>query len=604
MKRYRHYGALALAESYYEKAELIWRWNTDKRYFVFEYKQALYSFAIDPAEYEKTLNKLLEMQPEDTRKQEENAFLHCATIKPVATFAMDFLYFQQPENGEDGQYFFRFRFSNNAPMQQFPFVGKVFGGGSDFKKAVMQKTPSALFTGTTKDLDFLYQQWMGSIPRIVRTLDFIGYDDDTKAYVYHDYAVQAGKVIHVNADEFFQLKTTGIKTTVTIKQQLNTHQPKPWLHDYHTAFGDKGLIALAWWFGSLFAQQLRHRYQSYPFFEIIGEAGSGKTDMVDFLFKLIGKENDNFNPNISTMPGFIRKLSESSNLPVVFNETDNEQIAADRHQRKFDWEIAKDWYNGQIGRYTGRKSNDNTTRVAYFKTALLAVQNVPVVASEAITSRFMGFKFDRSHHSDAGKLASERLQMLDITDVSGFTLYALQHEQKILDSFDAFYRAHFAKLANSSIKMQRIKHNHAQLSALVDCFNLILPLSANTITALHTQIKALAEARQDTLNDDHPTIQQFWSNFDYLDSLSLENSSGHVLSENRMNHLGADKNQIAVNLEHYIQMCSEAKLKPLEPLELRRLFPTSRARPFVENKKLRSKLLDRPLNCYIFNRSK
>ena len=188
----------------------------------------------------------------------------------------------------------------------------------------MHKTPSALFTGSTKDLDYMYQKWMGRIPKIVKTLDYVGYDRETGAYVYLDYAVESGKLLNLNKESFFQLKKSGIKTMVDIKQKLNTQTRADWLTDYQTAFGIKGMAALSWWIGCLFVEQIRQRHRSYPFFEVVGEAGSGKSDMVDFLWKLLGREGESFNPNSSTLAGRTRKMAEVSNLPVVFNEIDNE----------------------------------------------------------------------------------------------------------------------------------------------------------------------------------------------------------------------------------------------------------------------------------------
>ncbi len=329
---YAYLGKVELAPNYIKRAQVMWEHEPRKTYFVFTFGNSTYSFKIDPNEYEKAVAKEHEHDP---LKAEDRAFTHAAVIKPIATFRMDFLYFQQPENGEDGQYFFRFNFQNQAPEVQLPFPGKTFGASGDFKKAAMQKAPGAQFTGTGPDLDYLYKAWMGKIPKIVTTLDYVGYDKATKAYVFPDYAVQGGKILEVNKESFFQLKQGGIKTTVDIQQKLTTKQPVDWLKDYQTAFGVRGLVVLAWWFGCLFVEQVRDQHRSYPFLEVVGEAGSGKSDMVDFLWKLLGREGESFNPNSSTLAGRTRKMAEVSNLPVVFNETDNEQLAEDRHQKRF-----------------------------------------------------------------------------------------------------------------------------------------------------------------------------------------------------------------------------------------------------------------------------
>jgi hypothetical protein len=604
MRRYRHLGRLELVQNHVEKALVMWKHNTKKQYFVYEFGSSTYSFSIDTNEFEKAKEKILETSPESALKAESQAFTNATKIKEIATFKMDFLYFQQPDNGEDGQYFFRFNFSNKAAEVQLPFPGKTFGGSGDFKKSVMHKTPSALFTGSTKDLDFMYQQWMGRIPKIVKTLDYVGYDSTTGAYVYLDYAVENGQLLKLNKESFFQLKKSGIKTTVDIKQKLNTKVVADWLPDYQSAFGTGGMVALSWWFGCLFVEQVRDNYRSYPFFEVVGEAGSGKSDMVDFLWKLLGREGESFNPNSSTLAGRTRKMAEVSNLPVVFNETDNEKISEDRHGKQFNWDEQKDLFDGEFGRVTGVKSQDNSTKKPTFKAGLMIVQNIPVAASEAIMSRIVHLQFDRSHHSLEGKHASDRLNMLQTMDVSGFMLNSVQKAEAVLKKFDEQFNKHRAALqANPNIKLQRIVENHAKIMAFADCLTLVLPVSGDTITNIHRALITMAETRQESLNEEHPIVQQFWATFDYMNSKPMWSESGTMpIAENVMNHSNNPEVEIAVNLEHFRARCAEMKLELIDSKELRRHLQTSRKRQYLRNEPIRSRLESRTIRCWIFKR--
>ena len=601
MAEYRHLGRVELAQNYYEKARTLWQHNEKKLFFVFTFANSTYSFSIDPTEYEKAASKEHERDP---LKAEKIAFNHASKIKEIATFKMDFLYFQKPDNGEDGQYFFRFNFSNKAAEAQLPFGGKTFGGAGDFKKSVMQLTPSALFTGSTKDLDYMYKDWMGRIPKIVKTLDYVGYDRGTGAYVYVDYAVENGQILKLNKESFFQLKKSGIKTTVDIRQKLNTQLVADWLPDYQSAFGTGGMVALSWWFGCLFVEQVRQHYRSYPFFEIIGEAGSGKSDMVDFLWKLLGREGESFNPNTTTLAGRTRKMAEVSNLPVVYNETDNEKIAEDRHSKQFNWDEQKDLFDGEFGRVTGQKTQDNSTRKPTFKAGLMIVQNIPVIASEAIMSRIVHLQFDRSHHSLEGKHASDRLNLLPVMDVSGFLLHSIQRAEAVMKKFETQFNSHRATLqANPKIKLQRIVENHAKIMAFADCLTLVLPISAIAIADIHRALIVMAETRQESLNEEHPIVQQFWSTFDYINSKAywIESSEAQ-LAEDVINHSSTPEMEIAVNLEHFRQRCAELKLETIDSKDLRRHLPTSRKRQYLRNEAIRSRLESRTVRCYIFKR--
>ncbi|MFZ2403886.1 MAG: toprim domain-containing protein, partial [Methylobacter sp.] len=203
MTRYRYFGKLELAKNAYDKARVIWDNNQKKRFFVFTFINSTYSFNINPDEYDKAHKLAHERDP---LTADQLAFDHASKIDEIATFRMEFLYFQKPENGEDGQYFFRLNFSNKADEEQIALGGNILAGAGDFKKVVGLKNPSALYKGKTEHLDFLRQNWMKHIPKIVSTLDFMGYDRNTGAYVYKDYAVQDGKLIELNKESFFELK--------------------------------------------------------------------------------------------------------------------------------------------------------------------------------------------------------------------------------------------------------------------------------------------------------------------------------------------------------------------------------------------------------------
>lgn len=121
--------------------------------------------------------------------------------------------------------------------------------------------------------------------------------------------------------------------------------------------GDKGLIALAWWTGTYFAEQIRSIHSSYPFIEIIGQAGAGKSRLIEFLWKLSGrKDYEGFDANKSTNVAIYRNFAQISNLPVVLIEGDrNDAQGNTTKQAKFSWDELKDAFNGRAIRSKGLK---------------------------------------------------------------------------------------------------------------------------------------------------------------------------------------------------------------------------------------------------------
>ncbi|MFX9142644.1 toprim, partial [Acinetobacter baumannii] len=89
--------------------------------------------------------------------------------------------------------------------------------------------------------------------------------------------------------DYFKIKRLELKSLA--KSPVITLNPKKefkpfWWKDFYRVRGSKGLIALAWWTGTYFAEQIRSIHSSYPFIEIIGQAGAGKSRLIEFLWKL------------------------------------------------------------------------------------------------------------------------------------------------------------------------------------------------------------------------------------------------------------------------------------------------------------------------------
>jgi len=61
--------------------------------------------------------------------------------------------------------------------------------------------------------------------------------------------------------------------------------------------------------------------KSYPFLELIGEAGSGKSTLIEFLWKLLGRDDyEGTDPTKSTLAGRTRTFGQVGNLPMVLIE--------------------------------------------------------------------------------------------------------------------------------------------------------------------------------------------------------------------------------------------------------------------------------------------
>jgi hypothetical protein len=182
-----------------------------------------------------------------------------------------------------------------------PAVKNTFTGGqimaaAEFGKRLAGVAAGCFFTGKTEQLiQLLREQTPREGVKHVETIDFVGYSKEHAAYILGDVAVKDGKVYDLNAEDYFEIGRLNIKTLLqSLRLDINTtakDYTDAWFAPLWTAFGVKGIVALAFWLGSLFAEQIRARDKSFPFLEAVGEAGAGKTTLIEFLWRLVGRED-------------------------------------------------------------------------------------------------------------------------------------------------------------------------------------------------------------------------------------------------------------------------------------------------------------------------
>lgn len=118
---------------------------------------------------------------------------------------------------------------------------------------------------------------------------------------------------------------------------MHKETPK-WLDLFITVFGPKGLVAMAWWLGSLHARRIRGLQDSFPFLHVDGDAGVGKSTLFETLWRLTGIQHAHFiSPAHCTPAGLTRGLFNPVNLPAVLEQFER--------SAEFDWDMLKPLYN-------------------------------------------------------------------------------------------------------------------------------------------------------------------------------------------------------------------------------------------------------------------
>ncbi|MDA5192781.1 toprim domain-containing protein [Govanella unica] len=523
-----------------------------------------------------------------------------AEVSEIANCAFRALYFQRDEAADDSAYYFAIDFPSDRPRIKGTFSGSSLAASAEFKKRLISLAPGGIWTGSTQQLDRLMQRQLVKI-KSVEAIQFTGYSADHQAWILGDIAVHKGRVFEPNDEDYFdfgkqQVKLRSSERTLTINydsQKLDLF----WVPLISRAFGAKGLAMLAFWFGSLFAEQIREEQKSLAFLEATGEPGTGKTTLIEFLWRLCGREDyEGFDPVKSTPAARARNLGKVANLPVVLLEGD--RSADTPHSRKFEWDELKTAYNGRSVRSRGVANGGMETFEPPFRGAIVIAQNAPVEASPAIIERIMALIFDKTGWSVDTKEAAEAIERIKTEQVSSFIIHAIRREEEIM----ATYRAAFAKhekamLADPEIRNGRLAKNHAQLAAMFDAMRIIVPnIAERDALAVHELIRAMVRERQLAVNSDHPHVQLFWERYDWLASLI---TPGAI---NPINH-SVRADTIAINLVQFEQLCGEHRLSlPCTMNELKRLLKSSKERKFLCSKVTRS--YEKTLFCWHFSAPK
>ena len=594
IERYRFHGDLFLAENARAKGILIWQ-RYKSTGFALDFGTRTYWFHLSPDIYAKTLEMVKETGDyEPEIGPEYVAAVKTAEVREIANCTFKFLYFQQNKQTDESWYYSRVDFPHGRHKIKNTFSGAQVAAASEFKKRLLSIAPGALFTGSSHQLNWLVGHHLDDI-KIVDTVDFVGYSKEHRTYVFNSLAVSHGKVFPLNDEDFFEVDKISIKSlnsSLNLSIGSRNDYQKDWLDHVHRAFGAKGLIAVAFFFGSLFAEQIRDMHKSFPFLEIVGEAGSGKSTLIEFLWKLVGRSDyEGFDPNKSTLAARARIFSQVANLPISLIESDREDTAK---AKQFDWDELKTAYNGRASRARGVKNGGNETNEPPFRGTVLISQNAAVNASEAIMQRLIHLTFDTKGHTEDSKISADALAAMPVEAVSHFLVAATTAEKKVLEAIRrqaAKYEA--ALLDLSEIRLNRIAKNHGQLMALVDALADVVKMPEvwrkETIQAL----REAAIERQHAIGADHPIVEEFWEIYDFL-------------GESYVNH-ARDANLIAVNLNQFnkVAVANNQLLPPLP--DLKKHLKSSRSHRFREIKTVNSAIEQRDwqphrLKCWVFEK--
>jgi hypothetical protein len=269
--------------------------------------------------------------------------------------------------------------------------------GDAFHKALLNNTNGGRYTGDSKTFSTLTKKWLDRRMLEVQSIPFIGYEKKSKACVYHDNAFQGGRKVKLNEHGYFELSNKGIKSSLgSVVLKTDGDFSPEWLPRFIKAFHYQGVAVLAFWLGTLFAQQIREKHKTFPFLEFTGEPGAGKSTVLEFCWKLVGRdEYEGCDIAKSTVAGRRRAFNQVSNLPIVIIESDRDRGDNEKRPQQFDFDECKPFYNGWSTGTLGVATRSNDVDDQLFQASLLISQNAEVDGSEALLQRIVHCHVDK-----------------------------------------------------------------------------------------------------------------------------------------------------------------------------------------------------------------
>lgn len=598
-----HEGALLMAASAEEKAAIMWlKWPRNE--FSLEFERKLYWFKLDMKKMYEHLEREYETSDLTTVSDIQKCELakKFSQISEIANCHTEFLYFQRNDITDEAWYYARI-VSPSGSVEKGTFTAGQITSSSEYKKRLAHIGNGRIFTGSSKQLDTMMRSWVSQL-KTVETVDFIGYSKKYGCYIYNDIAVKEGKVFSINEEDYFdigRLRLKSLQKSVNISTTSADPEFKGWEQLIWNTSGVKGVIATAWWLGSVFCEQIRARHKYFPFIEITGEPNSGKSMLITFLWKLLGREDYEGNdPSKMTRSGRRRNWGQIASMPVVLIESDRSG-GPENKLKSFDFDELKDFYSGGTLGVTGQRTTGNETYEPPFRGTICISQNATVEASEATLSRIVKLHFESIKNATSiGRESAQTLEGLDVQQVNSFLMRALKAEQQIIATYSANSTAYIQQLRQiPELRMERIMNNHGWMMALIDCLGLVSSFTPDQLNAARQELVAMAIERQRSLSADHPMVAEFWEAYEYLESVK---SGGYV------NH-SADEQLIAINLNDFYQKAAEHRQNLPDIKTMRTLLKNSRSRKLLETNKptysrIRAKMLDvntsTTVKCWIF----
>ncbi len=234
-------------------------------------------------------------------------------------------------------------------------------------------------------------------------------------------------------------------------------------NDFLAYFGARGVLVLAWWMGAAHAARIREDQHSFPFLQINGAAGSGKSLLLDYLQKLngLGPYGHSLANAARAARARIYANAVNADRPVVICESYDGSA-----DHSFDWDELKQLYNSCPVTF---QSEGDQFQTETFKGALVITANQPVECSDALSSRMIIVDLS-AKDAQPTRIRPDALAEVDLAQASAFGLEVKEREAWISNNIRYYGPAYKKELLEKygSALNARTALNCSQMLVLID----------------------------------------------------------------------------------------------------------------------------------------
>ncbi|KOH47059.1 DUF927 domain-containing protein [Sunxiuqinia dokdonensis] len=465
------------------------------------------------------------------------------------------------------------------------------------------KSKQCTFLGNTYQLKRIFARWMDEEVQAT-IIEVMGWNPEHQIYAFANAIfTKAGQLLKVDdvgiiADPETQSKYylpafgqahinnldyEGERKFVYIEGEIDFEK---WSKLYFQAFETNGGIAILFLILSVFWDVVFNQVGFFPFLFLFGAYGTGKTSMTENLLRVFGKDFIGIPLNNATQVALSRTIASRNNTIFYLKEYTPETDEANQ-------DLILTAYDGS-GRVTGVKSNDNRTRIAAVKSAIIFDGNHLPNQKTAVLSRMILLNFENNKFTPEQRKAFEGLHRIKDNGFGIVVTDILKHREYFAKNFKREFDENIKELRTdlkADFAERTLKHVALVLTpAKLLSKKLQLPFAFNEIK----------RAVVDNAKDQNSLLKQtdevtiFWQAFAYNvrngnliqfihDDPGSDPKRCHY--RKKMEESGESILQIKLQLIYteYVRYCKNNNQRFLDSNSLRMLLTSKAYKPFIAN---------------------